>query len=158
MKVSKTSGYSGQRVASRAGGSTKEEKREGQKRVEEAKPAFTESLTAIVDEEVKRSLDEVLSRIDEISQQLTEAPTYENVLSYTRAVKDFMEEVIQKLYRRTERFGIKTRKGQKIYTLVQTVDEKLSALTEKVLESQADSLGLASQVGEIRGMLVDLYT
>ena len=155
MKISKASG---QRVASRAGGSTKEEKREGRKRVEETKSIFTESLTAIVDEEVKRSLDEVFSRIDEISQKLTEAPTYENVLSYTRAVKDFMEEVIRKLYRRTERFGIKTREGQKIYTLVQTVDEKLSALTEKVLESQADSLGLASRVGEIRGMLVDLYT
>ncbi|MBU0567479.1 YaaR family protein [bacterium] len=158
MKVSKSSGSSGQRVASRATGSTKEEKREGQKRVEGTKPIFAESLTTIVDEEVKRSLDEVLSRIDEISQRLTEAPTYENVVSYARAVKDFMEEVIDKLYRRTERFGIKTREGQKIYTLVQTVDEKLSALTKKVLESQADSLGLASRVGEIRGMLVDLYT
>lgn len=158
MKVSKTSGSLGQRVASRTGGSTKEEKRGDQKRVEETKPIFAESLTTIVDEEVKRSLDEVLSRIDEISQRLTEAPTYENVVRYTRAVKEFMEDVIQKLYRRTERFGIKTREGQKIYTLVQNVDEKLSNLTEKVLESQADSLGLASRVGEIRGMLVDLYT
>ena len=46
----------------------------------------------------------------------------------------------------------------KVYKLVKEVDTKLVDLTNDILQKEKDSLNLLKRVGEIQGLLINMYT
>jgi len=42
--------------------------------------------------------------------------------------------------------------------IVETIDDKLVELTEGVLEKEESSIDLLGKIGEIKGLLINLYT
>lgn len=50
------------------------------------------------------------------------------------------------------------RKGRhKVFGIVKKIDEKMDMLTQEILKKEADNLKVLSYVGEIKGLLVDLF-
>jgi len=45
-----------------------------------------------------------------------------------------------------------------VYKLVKEVDTKLVDLTNDILQKEKDSLNLLKRVGEIQGLLINMYT
>ena len=50
------------------------------------------------------------------------------------------------------------RGSAKVYKLVKEVDKKLVDLTNAVLDKEDKSIRLLSMIGEIQGMLINIYT
>lgn len=149
MKVSKTSSAGlkqGKNLAERTG------------KVEGKGSVFLEELDTVQTAHAKKVLDEILRDVDEVGKALIGVPTYPNLLQYKEKVKEFMEEVLERLYRPKERIGRSLLARQKVYTLIERIDQELDALTEDLLKSQTKQIDLASKVDGIRGMLVDLYS
>ena len=42
--------------------------------------------------------------------------------------------------------------------IVDTIDEKLIELTEDILNEERDSVEILAKIGEIKGLLINLYT
>ena len=58
----------------------------------------------------------------------------------------------------TEHRGFNQRGSTKVYKLVKEVDKKLIDLTNEVLDKEKKGLDILGLVGEIKGMLINLYT
>lgn len=100
-------------------------------------------------------------RMQEIEAQgrvLADTQSIDHLRKYKRLVKDFMEDAIQNGLQLEERRGFSHRGSAKVYKLVKEVDQKLVELTNAVLDKEEKGLDLLGMIGEIQGMLINIYT
>lgn len=120
------------------------------------------SFTSVMD---KRRTDVTYERLSkkmtEIEAQggkLADTRSVENLRKYKKMVKDFLDDAIKNGLELKEQRGFNQRGSTKIYKLVKEVDKKLIDLTNQVLDKEKKGLDVLNLVGEIKGMLLNIYT
>lgn len=98
-----------------------------------------------------------IAAIHEKGELLAESQTVESLAEYKQLIKDFMKDAVDAALRLEDKRGFNRRGRAKIYKIVEQVDQKLLALTDQVISGEASRLSLLDQVGEIRGLLVNVY-
>ncbi|WP_215189885.1 YaaR family protein [Exiguobacterium sp. s6] len=98
-----------------------------------------------------------IAAIHEQGELLAESQTVESLTEYKRLIKDFMKDAVDAALSLEDKRGFNRRGRAKIYKIVEQVDQKLLALTDQVISGEASRLSLLDQVGEIRGLLVNVY-
>ncbi|MDD9150674.1 MULTISPECIES: YaaR family protein [unclassified Sporolactobacillus] len=110
--------------------------------------------------EKKQSLDAdalkaLLDKIDGQAQRVSSSRTIHDVQLYKQYVRSFMQEAV--------RTGLGTQQsrswqqGGTKQQLVGIVDKKLIALTNDLLDKNKEGIDLLDRLGEIRGLLINLY-
>ncbi len=102
-------------------------------------------------------LQGLLKEIEGQGVQLSERPNFQELNKFKGLVKQFMEEVTQKgvgLYQTDswDPYG-----GNRTLKTVQVIDQKLVELTDSILQQQSDGLSILERIGEIKGLLINLY-
>ncbi|MED4283548.1 YaaR family protein [Priestia megaterium] len=103
-------------------------------------------------------LTQVINKIEEQGKQLVKSQTIDSLRKYKTLVKQFMNEVVKNGFELHEERGFNHRETTKVYKLVKEVDTKLVDLTNDILQKEKDSLNLLKRVGEIQGLLINMYT
>lgn len=103
-------------------------------------------------------LHQLLLDIDQQGVKLSEKPTFNELNKYKNLVKQFMGEVTKNgmgLYQTEswDPYG-----GNKTLKTIQVLDRKLMELTDQVLNQQNAGLSILERIGEIKGLLINLYT
>ncbi|WP_042355987.1 YaaR family protein [Bacillus rubiinfantis] len=106
----------------------------------------------------KEYLHKLLENIDQQGKQLSENPNFHELRKYKDLVKQFMSEITKNGLNLTETESWDPYGGSRTLKTVQVVDHKLMELTNHVLHEQTDGLSLLERIGEIKGMLINLYT
>ncbi|MET3700040.1 hypothetical protein SAMN05877753_11552 [Bacillus oleivorans] len=122
----------------------------------------TNSFHSIVEKQGNRLKTEELGRllkdIDVAGQRLVRSRQFQDLAKFKTLVKRFVKEAVD------YGFNLKQSKSWSGYgenrtlRLVETIDEKLISLTEELMNSEQESLDLLEQIGEIKGLLINLYT
>ncbi|MCQ6277131.1 YaaR family protein [Bacillus sp. V3B] len=107
---------------------------------------------------VHEKLTKMVSEIEVQGKVLAEKRTVDHLRKYKRMVKEFMEEAIQNGLQLEEQRGFNRRGRTKVYKIVKEIDSKLIDLTNTVLDKEKTSLDILNKVGEIKGMLINMYT
>lgn len=103
-------------------------------------------------------LQSLLKDIESAGERLSRSRTFKDLSKYKTLVKKFVKEAVD--------FGMDLKQshswnqyGQgRSLKIVETIDEKLVELTEGVLEKEGQSIDLLGKIGEIKGLLINLYT
>jgi len=103
-------------------------------------------------------LTQVINKIEEQGKQLVKSQTIDSLRKYKTLVKQFMNEVVKNGFELHEERRFNHRGTTKVYKLVKEVDTKLVDLTNDILQKEKDSLNLLKRVGEIQGLLINMYT
>lgn len=121
----------------------------------EAGSAFLDALGGAEERDARAEIGASLEEIDGIDRKLRENPDFDTLSDYKKAVRGFLEVMVNryhKVTRRTGRHGTKT----KVYTMIEKVDGALEEI-ERCMRDSVD-FDLAGRLDEIRGILVDLYS
>ncbi|PFP30801.1 hypothetical protein COJ96_02225 [Bacillus sp. AFS073361] len=123
-----------------------------------SKASFQKLIDSYSKELTQDHLQELLQDIDQQGQQLSEKPTFHELRKYKDLVKRFMGEVSKNgvgLYQTEtwDPYG-----GSKTLKTIQVLDRKLMELSDHVLHQQNANLSIMERIGEIKGLLVNLYT
>ncbi|WP_432653168.1 YaaR family protein [Salibacterium salarium] len=124
----------------------------------EASVKFTEVMDQRRQEKTHERFTKMMEQIDDQGKVLSESRSVEELRKYKQLVKDFMKEAVDNGLNLEEKRGFNRRGRTKMYKVVEEVDQKLMDLTNSVVDDQKSGLDILDQVGEIRGMLVNLYT
>lgn len=119
---------------------------------------FQEVMSKNRQQTVYDKMVKIVSDIEEQGKNLAENRTVDQLRKYKKMVKDFLEEAVQNGLQLEEQRGFNRRGRTKIYKIVKEVDRKLIDLTNTVLDKEKNALDILNQVGEIRGMLINIYT
>lgn len=103
-------------------------------------------------------LQQLLQDIDKQGEALSEHRTFHELRKYKDLVKQYLNEV--------SKHGVKLHQsetwdpysGSKTLKTIKTIDSKLMELTKHVLDEQTTSLSILERIGEIKGLLINLYT
>jgi len=113
----------------------------------------------------KKKSDVLFERFQAMAQQieaqgkkLAESQTVEDLKTYKKLVKQFLDDAVKNSLQLEEQRGFSRGGRSKIYKLVKEVDQKLVELTNAVLEKEKKGLDLLGLVGEIQGLIINIYT
>lgn len=120
--------------------------------------SFQKIMNSYSKELTQDHLHKLLQDIDQQGVVLSEKPTFRELSKYKTLVKQFIGEVTKKgvgLYQTEswDPYG-----GNQTLKTVQVLDRKLVELTDHVLNQQNAGLTILERIGEIKGLLINLYT
>lgn len=134
----------------------------GQVRSKEAVAKESVQFQSIMDEEQSETTyDRLAKKVEEIEAQgekLANSQTIDNLRKYKKMVKEFLSDVVSNGLELSQRFGFNQRGSSSMYRLVKDVDKKLIELTDEVIAKEKKGLDIVNLVGEIKGMLINIYT
>jgi uncharacterized protein YaaR (DUF327 family) len=119
---------------------------------------FDKTLAVVRVEAVKESLDQLLTDLDQAAETLKKTRTVGALARYRELVQSFVKKVVGESYEVRQEGGFDRKGRRRVYLLVQKINTALEQLADSLLSAHAESLSLLDKLGEIRGMLVDLYT
>lgn len=103
------------------------------------------------------SLNQLMDRIDLQGQRLARQRTIENLIDYKNSVKQFVSESLSYGLQLSEKQSFHPNGGMKSHQLVEVIDEKLLAINDEVLDNEKEGIDVLQLVGEVKGLLVNLY-
>jgi len=103
----------------------------------------------------EEALTELMDAVHSAGSDLIERPFHDEILRYKRAVRDFVNYVVDNAFA-VEKLQTRRKGKIKIHVQVQIIDKKLEELAAAILSGQANQLMRVSKIDEIKGLLVDL--
>ena len=99
--------------------------------------------------------------MEEITMQGDKLAKHRNVKDmkkYRGLIKEFMNEIINRSHSFSRENFLDKRGRHRVYGIVRLVNEKLDELAQELVKEEKDHLGILSKIGEIRGLLLDIFT
>ncbi|WP_183184153.1 YaaR family protein [Anoxybacteroides voinovskiense] len=133
-------------------------------RVEKKDDAPTESVS-FTEVMHKKKNDVLFERFQTMAQEieaqgkkLAESQTVEDLKKYKKLVKQFLDDAVKNGLQLEEQRGFSRGGRTRIYKIVKEVDKKLIDLTNAVLQKEQKGLDLLGLIGEIQGLIINIYT
>jgi uncharacterized protein YaaR (DUF327 family) len=107
------------------------------------------------------SMDRLHILMEEMEQQgmrLSKSRTLQDLMKYKQIIHEFLREVVQHGLSAEEHRGQQANGREKKLTLIKQVNQKLLELSSHVLEKNTSGLQVLETIGEIKGLLVNLYS
>ena len=107
---------------------------------------------------VREELSELLDNITKQGEKLAKFRSFQDLAKFKRMIKEFLQETVYKGLKLKHDHNFTSNYYSQKLTTVEEIDEKLVDLTEDVLDQEKKTVDLLGAIGEIRGLLVNLYT
>ena len=120
--------------------------------------SFTEVMGTKRENLVFEKMTKMMHGIEDQGKVLAESRTVEDLKKYKKLVKEFMDAAVRNGLKLEEQRGFNRRGRTKVYKIVKEVDKKLIDLTNAVLEKEKKGINILNLVGEIKGLLINIYT
>lgn len=121
--------------------------------------AFRFTLMSAIEEE---GLQERLSLMfDEITMQgnkISKHMDVKDMKRYRALIKDFMNEIINRSHKFSRENFLDRRGRHRVYGIIRRVDETLDELAQELMKDEQDHISILGKIGEIRGLLLDIFT
>lgn len=119
--------------------------------------SFSDMMLSQQERATREQLQQSLLQIDQQGQRLAKAMTIRELRQYKLLVKRFLEETARRGVQLRETRGWDRRGRTKRYKLLEEIDLELLGMADEMLESEQGRIELLQKVGEIRGMLINLF-
>ncbi|AZB41170.1 DUF327 family protein [Bacillus sp. FJAT-42376] len=106
-------------------------------------------------------------KVTQLNQMILELETAGERLSRSRNFQDLakVKGLVKKIVQEAVDYGLQLKESKswdfqgnsRSLTLVEKIDEKLAGLTEDIMNKEKKAIDILGTVGEIKGMLVNLY-
>ncbi len=129
------------------------------KQVQDAGGDFKFTLTSAIGEaELQERLTGLLDDITKQGEVIARHMDIREMKKYRGLVKDFLNEVVNRSHK-FSRENFLDRKGRhRVYGIIRLVDETLDQLANELVGEESDHISILGKIGEIRGLLLDIFT
>ena len=99
--------------------------------------------------------------MEEITMQgerISKKKDIKDMRKYRSLIKDFMNEIVSRSHS-FSRENFLDRKGRhRVYGIIRLVDETLDELAQELMKEQKDNITILQKIGDIRGLILDIFT
>lgn len=127
--------------------------------VSQGDTTFKFTLVSHIEEaELQTKLQGLMQAITEEGDKLAKRKDLRDMKHYRGLVKEFLNEIISRSHEFSRENFLDRRGRHRVYGIVRLVDENLDALAQELMKDEKDNLAILSKIGEIRGLLLDIFT
>jgi uncharacterized protein YaaR (DUF327 family) len=121
--------------------------------------SFKFTLASHVSEsELAAKLTSLMEQINDQGTRLSKKRDIKDMKRYRGLIKEFMNEIVSRSHEFTRENYLDRRGRHRVYGIIRLVDETLDELARELVKDEQDQLAILSKIGEIRGMLLDIFT
>ncbi|MCI9200442.1 MAG: YaaR family protein [Lachnospiraceae bacterium] len=126
---------------------------------QQADGAFKFTLVSHIEEqELQARLTSLMEEITMQGDKLAKHRNIKDMRRYRGLVKDFLNEIVNRSHSFSRENFLDRRGRHRVYGIVRLVDAKLDELAQELVKDEKDNLSILNKIGEIRGLLLDIFT
>ncbi len=132
---------------------------EGTAPTENTGDGFKFALTsAIGDADLQQQIEAMLKDITKQGELIARHMDIRDMKKYRGKIKEFLNEIVNRSHK-FSRENFLDRKGRhRVYGIIRLVDSNLDELAQELCEEEKDHIKILSKIGEITGLLLDIFT
>lgn len=111
----------------------------------------------IKESELQEKLTQLMSEISEQGEKISKKKDIRDMRKYRGLIKEFLNEVVNRSHEFTRENFLDKRGRHRVYGIIRLVDENLDALAQELVKEEKDNMAILGKIGEIRGLLLDLF-
>ncbi len=112
----------------------------------------------IAEAELAERLNLMMQEIVMQGDKLVKRMDVKDMRRYRSLIKEFMNEIVNRSHKFSRENFLDRRGRHRVYGIIRLVDEKLDELAQELVKDEKDNIKILSVVGEIRGLLLDIFT
>jgi len=115
---------------------------------------FQSQMHQVKEQEFQQLMKDITAQ----GNKLARFRSFRDLAKFKRMVKGFLQKAIKEGMglERSHSFGLDGQTRQ--LTIVKNIDEKLLELTEEVMNQEKKTVDILGLIGEIKGLLINIYT
>ena len=129
------------------------------KQVQASDGSFKFMLASNVEEaELQARLNSLMEEITTEGEKIAKRRDVKDMRHYRGLIKSFLNEVVTHSHSFTRENFLDRRGRHRVYGIIRLVDENLDQLAQELMKEEKDNLAILNKIGEIRGLLLDIFT
>lgn len=114
--------------------------------------------SAITDADLQARVDALLNDITAQGNRLAQHMDIRDMKRYRGLIKDFLNEVVYRSHKFSRENFLDRRGRHRVYGIIRLIDKNLDELAEELVADEKDHISILSRIGEIQGLLLDIFT
>lgn len=112
----------------------------------------------IEEAELQSRLQTLMEEITMQGEKLSKRRDVKDMKHYRGLVKEFLNEVVTHSHSFSRENFLDRRGRHRVYGIIRLVDENLDQLAQELMKDEKDNLAILMKIGEIQGLLLDIFT
>lgn len=115
-------------------------------------------VSHIEEQELQTRLTALMEEITMQGEKISKKKDIKDMKKYRGLIKEFLNEVVNRSHS-FSRENFLDRKGRhRVYGIIRLIDENLDELAQELIKDEQDGIAILNKIGEIRGLLLDIFT
>ena len=128
-------------------------------KTQQADGSFKFTLTSAIGEaQLQERLNTLLNEITTQGERIAQHMDIRDMKKYRGQIKDFLNEVVNRSHKFSRENFLDRRGRHRVYGIIRLVDSNLDELAQELCEEEKDHIKILSKIGEIAGLLLDIFT
>ncbi len=120
---------------------------------------FKFALTSRIEEAgLQERLNTMMQEITMQGNKIAKRMDVKDMKRYRSMIKEFMNEIVSRSHSFARENFLDRRGRHRVYGIIRLVDETLDELAQELVKDEKDHLTILGKIGEIRGLLLDIFT
>ncbi len=112
----------------------------------------------IEEQELQARLSSMMEEITRQGDRLSKKMDVRDMKRYRGLIKNFMNEVVNRSHKFSRENFLDKKGRHRVYGIIRQVDDTLDELARELMKDEKDHLAILGKIGEIRGLLLDIFT
>ena len=114
--------------------------------------------SAITDAELQAKVDALMEDITAQGNRIAQHMDIRDMKRYRTLIKDFLNEVLYRSHKFSRENFLDRKCLHRVYGIIKLIDENLDELASELVSDEKDHISILSKIGEIEGLLLDIFT
>ena len=115
-------------------------------------------ISNIEEKDLQEKLKNLMQDITDQGERISKHMDIKDMKRYRELVKSFMNEITSRSHEFSRENFLDRRGRHRVYGIIRLVDENLDQLAQELMKDEKDNLAILNKIGEIRGLLLDIFT
>ncbi|WP_026508408.1 YaaR family protein [Butyrivibrio sp. MC2013] len=112
----------------------------------------------IGDEALAQRLTLMMEDIQQQGKLISKKHDIKDMQRYRKMIREFLNEVVSRSHTFTRENFLDRRGRHRVYGIIRLVDENLDELAKALFADEKDNITIMGTIGDIEGLLLDLFT
>ena len=129
------------------------------KQAQESDGTFKFTLASHIEEAgLAARLNTMMEEITMQGNKIAKRMDVRDMKRYRSMIKEFMNEIVSRSHSFSRENFLDRRGRHRVYGIIRLVDETLDELAQELVKDEKDHIAILGKIGEIRGLLLDIFT
>lgn len=115
-------------------------------------------VSNIQEKELQEKISGLMGQINEQGKKISKKKDIRDMRRYRELIKSLLNEVVYRSHQFSRENFLDRRGRHRVYGIIRLVDKNLDELAEELMKDEKDNISILSKIGEIEGLLLDIFT